>query len=241
VTTTERVLYGLAYWLRHGDAATGDDLARTLSPAERAEAQAVLDLPGVAETLRGLPVDELRARMLALAGKSKETQVSEPQREITTRLPGGRGEPLLIVRDHGAWEAQVAAENRAKAEEETRAAVAGIQRAEEERKFARRPSLAEQERSMRRIEAEYRRKREEPARAAEQLAALEAWAETAQAEMPPTPPQPTRYGKPLSPAEVAYEAQQLAWQSKQARQAMAAGCGTCAACRTGGGFPCVRW
>jgi hypothetical protein len=237
----ERALYGLAYWLRHGDAATGDELAGALSPAERAEARAVMELPGVADTLHTLSEDELRRRMVELAGKSKETQVSEPQREITTRLPGGRGAPLLIVRDHGAWEQQVAEENRAKAAEETRAAVAAIERAEQERKLAPRPSLAEQERSMRRIEAEYRRKREEPARAAAQLAALEAWAETAQAEMPPTPPQPTRYGKPLSPAEVAYEEQQAAWQSKKARQAMAAGCGTCAACRTGGVYPCVRW
>jgi hypothetical protein len=236
----ERALYGLAWYMRRGDQAAADDLVRTLSPDERAEAREVFSVPGVAETLRELPEDELRARMLALAGKSKETQVSDPQREITTRLPGGRGEPLLIVRDHGAWEQQVAEENRAKAAEETRAAVADIERGEQERKYARRPSLAEQKRAMDRIEAEYRRKREEPARAAAQLAALEAWAETARAALPPEPPQPVRYGKPLSPAEVAYEEQQAAWQSKQARQAMAAGCGTCMACRTGGVFPCVR-
>jgi hypothetical protein len=163
------------------------------------------------------------------------------EHEITTRLPGGRGEPLLIVRDHGAWEQQVRDENRAKADEDIKAAVADIERGEQERKFARRPSLAEQKRSLDRIEAEYRRKREEPARAAAQLAALEAWAETAQAEMPPDPPRPTRYGQPVSEAQLAYERDQLAWQSKQARQAMAAGCGTCLACRTGGRFPCVRW
>jgi hypothetical protein len=109
------------------------------------------------------------------------------EHEITTRLPGGRGEPLLIVRDHGAWEQQVRDENRAKADEDIKDAVADIERGEQERKFARRPSLAEQKRSLDRIEAEYRRKREEPARIEAQLAALEAWAETAQAALPPEP------------------------------------------------------
>ncbi len=164
-----------------------------------------------------------------------------PQYEATTILPGAPGVPTIIVRDRGAWEAQVAAEKRAKADEQIRAAAADIQRGEQVRKYARRPSLAEQKRALDRIEAEYRHKREEPARAAAQLAELEAWAETAQAALPPDPPQPMRHGKPLSTAQLAYERDQLAWQSKQARQAMAAGCGTCAACRTGGVYPCLFW
>ena len=103
-----------------------------------------------------------------------------PQYEATTILPGAPGVPTIIVRDRGAWEAQVAAEKRAKADEQIRAAAADIQRGEQVRKYARRPSLAEQKRALDRIEAEYRHKREEPARAAAQLAELEAWAETAQ-------------------------------------------------------------
>jgi hypothetical protein len=74
VTAPERVLYGLAYWSRRGEPDMLDQLAGTLSPAERTEAQEVMGLPGVAETLRDLPMDQLRERMLGLAGKSRETQ-----------------------------------------------------------------------------------------------------------------------------------------------------------------------
>jgi hypothetical protein len=128
VSAPERVLYGLAYWSRRGEPDMVHRLAAALSEPERAEARAVLGLPGVVDTLRDLPEDELRARMLALAGKSRETQVSEPQYEPTTILSGGQGQPTIVIRDHDGWRAQVEAEKRRKAGEEIDAAVKRIER-----------------------------------------------------------------------------------------------------------------
>jgi hypothetical protein len=164
-----------------------------------------------------------------------------PAHEATTIMHGGPGVPTIIVRDHDGWVAQVAAEKRAKADAEVKAAVASIERGEHERKYAPRPSLAELADSARAIAALAAERREEPRRVARQLDVTEALITAGLAALPPDPPQPTRHGKPLSTAQVAYEQAQAAWQAKQARQAMAAGCGTCAACRTGGVFPCVRW
>jgi hypothetical protein len=67
---TDRALYGLAFWLRRGDQGTMDALKATLSDAERAEARETLDVPGVPESLQEMTDDELRRRMLNLAGKS---------------------------------------------------------------------------------------------------------------------------------------------------------------------------
>jgi hypothetical protein len=138
----DRALYGLAYWWRRGDTDMVDQLAAALSEPERAEARSVLGVPGVAETLRTLPEDELRARMLALAGKSREAHVSKPQREVTTILPGGRGVPTIVVREPG-WEQQAAAEREAQRRAETDAEVKRIERerAIRESPFTPRPPL----------------------------------------------------------------------------------------------------
>jgi hypothetical protein len=246
VTAQERALYALAYHLRRGDPAAGDDLVRTLSPAERAEAQAVLDLPGVAETLRTLSETELRARMLALAGKSKETQVSEPQREVTTIMSGGQGQPTIVVREPG-WQQQAAAEREAQRRAEVDAEVKRIrrERAIRESPFSPRPPLVPAD-PVAQVHADWERQkwldecaelRDVPRKQAE----LEEWARKVELERamdPPDPPPPMRYGRPVSKAQLAYEEQQAAWQAKQARPAQ--GCGYCNTCRAGGGQWCLN-
>src|SRR6266496_5677548 len=107
--------------------------------------------------------------------------------EITTILGGSRGVPPLMIRDHGAWEAQVAAEKRAKADEEIKTLVAGIERGEQERKYARPPSAEEQKRSLDRIEAEARERREGPGRVAAMLDAQETILRAMMAEAPEPP------------------------------------------------------
>jgi hypothetical protein len=67
----ERVLYGMAYWLRRGDTQAVSDLAATLDETERAEARELFDVPGVPQTLRDLPEEDLQARMFELAGKAE--------------------------------------------------------------------------------------------------------------------------------------------------------------------------
>jgi hypothetical protein len=242
----ERALYGLAYWLRRGDPAAGDDLVRTLSPAERAEAQAVMDVPGVAETLRTLSEDELLSRMRALAGKTREAHVSEPQREVTTILPGGRGVPTIVVREPG-WEQQAAAEREAQRRAETDAEVKRIERerAIRESPFTPRPPLVPKD-PVAQVYADWERQkwldecaelRDVPRKQAE----LEEWARKVELERamdPPDPPPPMRYGRPVSKAQLAYEEQQAAWQAKQARPAQ--GCGYCNTCRAGGGQWCLN-
>jgi hypothetical protein len=239
----ERVLYALAWHLRRGDPAAGDDLVRTLSPAERAEARAVTDVPGVAETLRTLSEDELRARMLALAGKTRETHVSEPKREVTTILPGGRGVPTIVVREPG-WQQQAAAEREAQRRAETGAEVKRIRHERAVREYTLRPPLVPTD-PVARVHAEWERQkwldecaelRDVPRKQAE----LEEWARKVELERamePPDPPPPMRYGRPVSTAQLAYEEQQAAWQAKQARPAQ--GCGYCNTCRAGGGQWCL--
>jgi hypothetical protein len=242
----ERVLYALAWHLRRGDPAASDDLVAALSPAERAEARAVLGLPGVVETLRDLTDAELRARMLALAGKSRETQVSEPKRETTTIMSGSPGVPTIVVRELG-WEQQAAAEREAQRRAETGAEVKRIERerAVRESPFTPRPPLVPAD-PVARVHAEWERKkwldecaelRDVPRKQAE----LEEWArkyELERAMAPPDPPPPTRYGRPVSTAQLAYEEQQATWQAKQARPAQ--GCGYCNTCRAGGGQWCLN-
>jgi hypothetical protein len=245
VTAPERVLYGLAYWSRRGEPDMVDQLAAALSPAERAEARAVMDLPGVGETLRTLSEDELRARMLALAGKTRETQVSEPQHEVTTILHGGPGVPTLIAREPG-WEQQAAAEREAQRRAETAAEVKRIERERVIRENSPRPPLVPTD-PVARVHAEWERQkwldecaesRDVPRKQAE----LEEWArkyELERAMAPPAPPEPTRYGRPVSKAQLNYEAQQADYQAKQASRA-GRGCGYCNTCRNGGGQWCLN-
>jgi hypothetical protein len=246
VTAPERVLYGLAYWSRRGEPDMVHQLAAALSPAERAEARAVMGMPGVAETLRHLPMDELRARMLALAGKTRETQVSEPRREVTTILPGGRGVPTIVVREPG-WQQQAVAEREAQRRAETAAEVKRIERerAIRESPFTPRPPLVPTD-PVAQVHAEWERQkwldecaelRDVPRKQAE----LEEWArkvELERAMAPPDPPEPTRWGRPVSRAQLNYEAQQADYQTKQASRA-GRGCGYCNTCRAGGGQWCL--
>jgi len=120
-------------------------LSAALSAGERAEAREALGMPGVAETLCALPEDELRARMMALAGKSREMPVSEPRREITTILPGSRGVPIVVLREPG-WQQQAEAEREAQRRAEVDAEVKRIEREAFLRKHSRpaRLSVVEQ-------------------------------------------------------------------------------------------------
>lgn len=185
----DRALYGLTYWQRAGDQARMRELAAVLDPDVRAEAAGLLH--DVRETLFELPEAELTARMLGLAGKSRRLPMNEPQ-EITTILPGGYGAPPVIVRDHGAWVEQVAAEKRAKADAEIKAAVDAIARAETKRALAPRPPLVPAD-PVERMHAEWKRQawldeaaalRDVPRRQAE----LEAWAAKVQLERQLEPP-----------------------------------------------------
>jgi hypothetical protein len=244
VTAPERVLYGLAYWARRGESDMVGQLARSLSDPERAEAQAVLGLPGVAETLRELPEDELRARMLALAGKSKETPVKANKAEITTILPGDRGIPPVVLREPG-WQQQADAEREAQQRAETKAEVERIEREAAIRKTARPAPLVSRD-PVQRVHDDWRREkwlaaaaesRDLPRRQAE----LEEWARKVELERamePPAPPPPVRHGRPLSTAELNYEAAQADYQAKRARPP-GGGCGYCNTCRDGGGQWCL--
>jgi hypothetical protein len=242
----ERILYALAHHMRRGDPAAADDLVATLSEPERAAARELLGVPGVAETLRMLSEDELRARMLALAGKTREAHVSEPQREVTTILPGGRGVPTIVVREPG-WEQQAAAEREARRRAETGAEVKRIERerAIRESPFTPRPPLLPTD-PVAQVHAEWERQkwldecaelRDVPRKQAE----LEEWARKVELERAmdsPDPPPPMRYGRPVSKAQLNYEAQQADYQAKQASHA-GRGCGYCNTCRNGGGQFCL--
>ena len=159
MTAAERVLYGLAYWSRRGDSGMVDELAGALSDSERAEARAVMDVPGVAETLRTLSEDELRARMLALAGKTREAHVSEPQHEVTTIMSGGQGQPTIVIREPG-WQQQAAAEREAQRRDETGAEVKRIERerAIRESPFSSRPPLVPED-PVAQVHAEWERQK----------------------------------------------------------------------------------
>jgi hypothetical protein len=232
--------------MRRGDPAAADDLVATLSEPERAAARELLGVPGVAETLRDLTEDELRARMLALAGKSREAHVGEPRRETTTIMSGGPGVPTIVVREPG-WQQQAAAEREAQRRAEIDAEVKRIrhERAIRESPFSPRPPLVPTD-PVARLEAEWERKRwldecaesrDLPRRQAE----LEEWARQVELERmmaPPDPPEPTRWGRPVSTAQLNYEAQLAAWQAKQARPP-GGGCGYCNTCRRGGGRFCL--
>jgi hypothetical protein len=247
VTAPERVLYGMAWHLRRGDQAAVDDLVATLSPAERAEAQEVMGLPGVADTLRDLPEDELRARMLALAGKTREAHVSEPKHEVTTILPGGRGVPTVVVREPG-WQQQAAAEREAQRRDETKAFIERIEREQAIRESAPPRPLVPAD-PVEQVHADYARekwlaecaesRKWTPEFTEAQLATEEVLLSAMRAQVPPDPPQPTRFGRPVSKAQLAYEAAQAAWQAKQARPP-GGGCGYCNTCRDGHPEWCLR-
>jgi hypothetical protein len=185
VSTAERVLLAAAWYERRGDLAAGHELLAALTPAERAEAGETLQLPGVRETLVTLTDDELRARMLGLAGKSKEIPVK--QHEPTTILSGAPGVPTVVVRDHDGWQAQVAAENRARVDEQIKATVADIKRGEQERRYARPLSAGELADGLRANAALHRDRAETPGRIAAQLDATEALVTAMMADVPPPP------------------------------------------------------
>jgi len=107
--------------------------------------------------------------------------------EITTILSGGRGEPAIVIRDHGAWEQQVRDEKRRQADEQIKAMVAEIERGEAERKHAPRASLAELAESARANAALAAEAREAPGRVMAELAQTEALVEGMRATMPPPP------------------------------------------------------
>jgi hypothetical protein len=165
------------------------------------------------------------------------------QREITTRLPGGRGEPLILVREPG-WQQQAEAEREAQRSAEIKAEVERIEREAFIRKTTPPAPLVSPD-PVQRVHDDWAREKR-LAEAAESRdaprwqAELEEWAarvELERAMAPPEPPEPTRYGRPVSKAQQAYEAAQLAWQVKQGRPAQ--GCGYCNTCRDGGGQFCL--
>jgi hypothetical protein len=131
-------------------------------------------------------------------------------------LAGGRGEPILVVRDQGVWQQQVAAERRAKEDEQIKARVAQIRHDDGVRQWtkpATHQELADSLAAYNAVRAERNRQAREEER---QLEELTAWAvevelELASAEKEPTP---TRWGRPLSKA-------QLAFEEAQAREAIA--------------------
>lgn len=104
-----------------------------------------------------------------------------------TILSGAPGVPTVVVRDHGAWEQQVAAENRAAEDEAIRATVAGIERGETERRFAPRPAHDELATTMQASLALARERAEAPGRIGRELAATEALVEGMAASEPPQP------------------------------------------------------
>lgn len=91
--TTERVLYGLTFWLKRQDVAAVAGLLRGLSEEERAEIRATMDLPGVLETLYDLDDETLASRMLALGGKTILPVPVAPQRE--TKVPVLAGKSVM--------------------------------------------------------------------------------------------------------------------------------------------------
>jgi hypothetical protein len=113
--------------------------------------------------------------------------------EITTRLPGGQGEPLIILRDHGAWEQQLADERRRQLDEQIAGTVAAIRDGEAEREWAPRPDLSELATAARASIALATEARQAPGRVAAQLdatqALVEGWAAT---EPPPPDPEQAR-------------------------------------------------
>jgi hypothetical protein len=191
VSAAERALYGLAWHLRHRDTAAREALLATLTPAERAECQAVLELPGVPETLAALPDGELRRRMLSLAGKSREVSVN--RHEVTTILSGGRGAPTIVVREPG-WQQQAAAEQEARQRAETKAFIDQLQHEAFIREHSPRPRLGPVEQVYADVAAskwlaECAEARDLPRKQAE----LEEWARKVELErvMNPGPPQPS--------------------------------------------------
>ena len=119
--------------------------------------------------------------------------------EITTRLPGGRGEPLLIVREPG-WQQAAEAEREARQREETKAFIARIEREAYAREHSPRPPVIPAD-PVERIHADFRRQQwlddcAESRAWPERLDALEEWAAKAETErlrQPPADPAAERW------------------------------------------------
>jgi hypothetical protein len=111
----------------------------------------------------------------------------------TTILSGAPGVATVVVRDHGAWEAQVAAENRARVDERIAAAVEQIERGDTERRYAP-PAFRDRDEALAATVANAalaRERREAPGRVARELAQTEALVQGMAAAAPP-PPDPER-------------------------------------------------
>jgi hypothetical protein len=156
----------------------------------------------------------------------------------TTILPGERGEPVIIVRDHDGWAVQVAAAKRARADEEIAAKVAEIAADAAARAAAPPAFPGGREEAIAAIHA-VRARAEAPQKAADEVDVTQALIEAEAAALPPDPPRPMRYGRPVSSAQLRYEADQAAWQAKQARPP-GGGCGYCMVCRDGHPEWCLR-
>jgi hypothetical protein len=149
-------------------------------------------------------------------------------------LEGGRGDPPLLIRDHGDQEQRRRDRRRAEAEERTRAMLDQIEHDQFIRQHTPTPLLVPTD-PLERLHREWERDDwfadVEKARARPSLGELEAWASKTladeavrQALQPPEPPPPTRYGKPLSTAALAHEAAlERAFTAKTA--ALACRCG----------------
>jgi hypothetical protein len=107
--------------------------------------------------------------------------------EITTILGGSRGVPPLMIRDHGAWEQQAATENRARVDEQIKAAVADIERGDTERRYAQPLQRADLVDGMRANAALAAEAREAPSRVMRQLEECEALVAGLAASEPPQP------------------------------------------------------
>jgi hypothetical protein len=112
----------------------------------------------------------------------------------TTILTGAPGVPTVVIRDHDGWQAQVAAENRARVDEQVRATVAAAERGETERRYAPpafpggRDEMIAAARANMALAAE---RREAPRRIAAELDVTEALIGAMAAAEPP-PPDPVR-------------------------------------------------
>jgi hypothetical protein len=165
--------------------------------------------------------------------------------EVTTILSGGRGVPTIVVREPG-WQQQAAAEREAQRRAETDAEVKRIERDREIREHSPRPRPGVVEQALADWKSEKwlrdcEEKRNAPAKAAADLAELEAWAASPEVQeyVASKADPPMRYGRPVSTAQLNYEAQQAAWQAKQSRPA-GGGCGYCNTCRDGGPQWCLH-
>ncbi len=107
--------------------------------------------------------------------------------EVTTILPADRGIPALLIRDHDGWAAQVAAERRERLDDQVKAAVADIERGNEERRRAPPTPLAELASGMRANAALAAEAREALPRVVRELAQTEALVAGLAATEPPQP------------------------------------------------------